>query len=485
MDSTRSQNNPRERAALARVTANVGFVTGAHAISRLLHLALVGLVGHSRGSDGVGGYALAAALGGAFVFATDLGLSPRLTRALAARSEGAAKAASRSMGAKLCASLVAFPALAFVPVALSVPTWISHLCLLLMVASFLDSLSFLCYAVSDGYERVDLAGVGALVQAGVWVGLASAAILAGLPMPAVGWAAVAGSAAEFLFSWHCARRFVPITVAKPRLMDIKDSLPYAVTSLTAYGVWQIDVVLVSAVANTLLTGEYASVSRLLLGIGFVPLLISTALFPSVTVSFVRDCPEIFRGLVTQTLRASFVVSGALFLLLLCAARPIMTIVYGAAFSHLDMPLTVGAAFIFLRFVSATLACALTASGRQGVRAGSVITGLAVTCVTILIVFPAMGVVGGVLALIAGEIVSAALIAVASRELFQPWVSFRSLATVTLSVLAGAGSSLLVGSGVVLSLGAGLCTYVSLLWLGAELQSMWRSFKLGLTTAPES
>jgi O-antigen/teichoic acid export membrane protein len=468
INALRICDNPEGRATPGRMTVNVGFVTAAYAVSRLLHLALVGLIGHLRGFEGVGYYAVATAIGAAFVFATDLGLSPRLTRILATRSPDGLQVASGSMGAKICMSLIAFPVLAFIPVVISLPMWAVHLCLLLLVASIFDSLSFLCYAVTDGYERVDSGAAGSLVQTLVWVGTAAALIVAGFSLTAIGWAAVAGSVAEFLFSLYAARRFLPITVARPRMKDLYESLPFAVTSLTSFCVWQIDVVLVSIVASTSIAGEYASVSRLLLGIGFVPLLISSAMLPSVTISFMHDSAEVFRALITSALRMSFIISGALFLLLFCAGKQIMTLVYGYAFSHLYMPLAIGAIFIFFRFVSSALACALTASGRQKKRALSMIAGLALTCAAIFILFPLAGVAGGVLALIAGECVYAVFVIVFGWRSFDPLLSLRSLAIVAVGALSGAGLSLLVGGGFVAGLAAALVAYLCLLWLAGEL-----------------
>jgi O-antigen/teichoic acid export membrane protein len=414
INTTRPLYNLKGRAKPGRVTANVGLVTAAYTVSRLLYLALIGFIGHLRGFEGVGYYAVATAIGAAFVFATDLGLSPRLTRMLATHSPDGLKAASRSMGAKLCMSLIVFPVLALIPIVISLPLWAIHLCILLLLTSIFDSLSYLCYAVADGFERVDIGAVGSLVQTVAWVGTAAALIAANLSLTAIGWAAVAGSVAEFLFSLYAARKFMPISVAKPRMKDISESLPFAVTALTSFCVWQIDVVIVSMVAGT-------------------------------------------------------IIAGALFLVLFCIGKQIMTMVYGSAFSHLYMPLAIGAAFIFLRFVSSVLACALTASGHQNMRALSMITGLAATCASILVLFPLAGVTGGVLALIVGEFVYVVFVTISGRGSFNNLLSLRSLVTVAVSAFTGAGLSLLVGGGIFTELGAALLTYVCLLWLGGELE----------------
>jgi O-antigen/teichoic acid export membrane protein len=80
---------------------NFAIAAGAHVVARLLNLVVLALVARRLGVESLAGFAIANAIGTCFLFASDLGLAPRLVRESAARPRDADDEYARALGAKL------------------------------------------------------------------------------------------------------------------------------------------------------------------------------------------------------------------------------------------------------------------------------------------------------------------------------------------------------------------------------------------------
>jgi O-antigen/teichoic acid export membrane protein len=402
-----------------RVGKNLAVLIGSHVVNRIAHLILLGIVGRLLGAEVLGGYAVSLAAAAVFLFATDLGLSPWLTREIAARSEGHDGVYARALGVKVAASGVALAGLLLLRLVLPYAPWVIDLSALLILAAVIESVAQMNNAVCRARERMELEATAATIQTTVVVGASVLLLGAGYPPVTLGYAAIAGALAEVAVTFVFVRRFVRVRVRFPKdLSTLHECGHYAVTSLNALAFFQFDVLLLSLVASQAEVGHFAAISRLLQGAGYVVLLAGSALVPTLTVAWSVGGREAFWSIGTRVLRSGFLVAAATAGLLLVSARLVMVGIYGPEFGPLSPLLQLASAYLFLRVLSETLATVLTASGRQSAAAASRLSGTAVMWLLIVLLAPSWATTGAVLALIAGEAIvfSAQAMSLRSRQL---------------------------------------------------------------------
>ena len=161
---------------------NVSVLTGAHVLCRVLHLVLIAVIGRTLGVEGIGGYAVAAAIALMVLFATDLGISPRLVREMAANPEAGPQEFARGLGAKLLITLIVCALAAASLAVLPLEPWVLELCALMVIAAAIESFSGLTNAVCQAHERMEFEAIGALAQSVTFVGLSIWSLAQGLPV---------------------------------------------------------------------------------------------------------------------------------------------------------------------------------------------------------------------------------------------------------------------------------------------------------------
>lgn len=377
-----------------------------HVVNRLLYLGLLGLIGRRLGAPGLGGFALASAFGTAFLFATDAGVSHWFTREVAAQPAQADRYYAAASGVKLCASLLALASLALLRTVLPFEPWVVHLCLLMAVAAVLESHSQLNNAVCRTRERMELETFAATTQALVVFGGSLWVLFSDQQPVMLGWAAIAGSTVELAVSAGFARRFVRLGVALPPLWStMRAAAPYSVASLNAVSFFQVELLVLSLIAGQAAVGEFASVSRLLQGGGYLAVLAGAAILPTLAIAFGRRDLEAFGAIARSAILTSLLAGGAMAAIAVVAAEPVMTLMYGTDFARLAPLLRLGSLYLVLKCIAEALSTLVTASGGQTWSSGVRLVGAASTWVLVAVLTPALGMAGGVLALAAGEVVT--------------------------------------------------------------------------------
>lgn len=431
------------RRSVRLVGKNLSVLIGSHFLNRLLYVALVGIIGRLLGAEILGGYAIAVAVGSGFLFAADFGLSPLLAREVAARPGRAGPDYARAMSAKLAATGLALLILLLLLAVLPYPPWVRELCGWMAVASLIESFSQLNNAVCRARQRMELEAIAATTQSVVVVGGSTLLLFAGFPPVALGWAAVAGAAAELGVSLWLVRRLLrPAVAFPPRWSTVRAASPYAVASLNAVAFFQAEILVLSLLVNQEQVGQFASVFRLLQGAGYLAILAGSSLLPALTIAHTRYSREPFRGMGTSLLRTGLLASGAAAALTWSLASPLMVGVYGSAFAGLAPLLRLGAWYLFLKYLSETLSTLLVAAGRQVVSAWSRVIGAGISWVLIAVLSPRLGVLGAVLSLLLSELVVSGmqarrvgdLVRVASLLPTSVWLLLGLAATLLLWVL---------------------------------------------------
>jgi O-antigen/teichoic acid export membrane protein len=241
-------------------------------------------------------------------------------------------------------------------------------------------------------EKMHWEAVSNLVQGTILVGGSALALTNGLEMIWIGWAQLAGTLARFAVTVPAVRREIPILWrSAPSAQLLRSALPYAATSITAAAFSQIDVVILSLVASQKLVGEYASVSRLLVGVGAFAITGANTLLPAAARVFVRGSAESFRYVMANAFQLGALIGTAASVALALVGGPILRLVYGEAFGNLELALSTGSIFVAFKTLSSIFGMGLTAAERQATRARCLGIGLDATIVLMAVLVPPFGV----------------------------------------------------------------------------------------------
>ena len=221
---------------------------------------------------------------------------------------------------------------------------------------------------------------------------------------------------------------------RPDRETLRAALPYATTSLTLLAFAQIDILILSVIASQKMVGEYTSVSRLLLISGTMAAIAGSAVLPTASRIYASQDRARFAEIVSGALGFVFLIGGAAAAGLFVLAGDVIQIIYGADFAPLASLLQFGALYMLLKFPVSAAAILLTACGRQGDRARSVIYGLIATVVFVLGFVPLLGLWGAVLAMLLSELATLSFMLYRLRDHLQAFAIVRRFLTALGTVL---------------------------------------------------
>jgi O-antigen/teichoic acid export membrane protein len=327
---------------------NFVVAAGSHVVARLVYLVALAIVARRFGAEAVGGFAVASAVGTCFMFASDLGLGPRLVRESAARPRDADREYAQSLGAKI----MLLPVLAIAVVVLYA-LWpfdpsIAALSAAFAVGGIVESFSVLNLSACRARERFEPEAISQVTQAIVFLQIVVWSLSAGYGMLAIACAAFAAAATEVLVSTAFVVRVVrPAVSFRGAGATLRAALPFAPTTIGAVAIAQLDVVVLSLVATPLEVGHYAAVSRLLLGGAYFCMLAADVVIPSATLRYVAGQEERFRRTSAVALRLMFASALPVVLALVASAPMLVRVIYGPSFGPVAALLQLGSAFAAL------------------------------------------------------------------------------------------------------------------------------------------
>ena len=418
-----------------RTLANIGYITGSNLIGRVLNLVLHAVLARLFGPPGLGGYATAVAVAAYFVFLVDFGLSPRIAREGAVSPDKLAEEYASALGLKLLTGCMSLIALAGICVVLPYEDWVRDLCFLLGCSAIIRSFSYLNESVCRASERLDLEGAASLLGTSAFTGLALVFLALDYPIHTVGYASIVGNCAQLLLSTIFARRLIPLRFGlPPDWKTARAALPYATTSFSMLAFAQIDVLMVSLIESTEFVGRYVPASRLLMVVGTIGGLAASAVLPTASRVYANSSAQEIRALINESVRGILLLGGFAALGTVIVARPAIVTIYGEAYADVSSMLQVGSVYLVFNFATSILATNLTAIGRQGDRARSMLLGLAATIILVLAFVPWFGMIGAISAMVGSELALAVCLGLYLRQTLE-WIRLLSSMSVVLFALA--------------------------------------------------
>ena len=474
---------PRGEAAV-RVGRNFVYRVGSQALSAIVNVAALVLLGRALGAEGYGEYAYWYALIPLLSNLAGAGIGIVVTREIARDPE----VGSRLLGDAILVRL-AFGVLLLLGIAIVGPRLHGPVEALLLVvvagAALLDFGQDVSIWVLRAHERLDLEAVLLLVSQLVWLALIALAIVLHAGMLALlGAAAVAFLVRAVVGAWIVTRRFhgpryVPDTARLLAL--VREGLPFglALFGVVLYG--RIGLLTLKNLATSLDVSYFQVGYLLSQPFTFVATALAMAMFPSLARRAHTPSHELGASL-RRALKCQVLLGLPLTLALVVLAEPLIALLFAdQAFGSSATALRILSLGITVIFLNHAARYALAALDRQRDYLVAVAVAIVVNGAMCALLVPRFGFVGACLAFLAGElsiwiVCQRALAghvhpAEVARDAFRP-LAAAGLAAVWVVALHAAPVALI-------ALAAGI-TYVLILWktkalTPGELRVLRRTF----------
>lgn len=261
----------------------------AQVVIKLLSFAFSILIVRRLGAEQYGQYVAVLAFGAIFVFVADLGLSPYTVRAIARLRE---ETNSASHIAQLYGNILWLRLLLALLAAMLIigAAWITKRPPEMIRAIALGTLGLLMYGVQGGaeavlmgFERLDVAAGGRVVQQIIFVTLGGIVLWIGAGYIGLILANLVGIAILSAICWRGVRR-LGIQQALPQpirwLTLIRAGLPFGIISLTLGLSYKFDTILLNIYRGDIQTGYYNAAYTLVFAAVMLSNTVNTALYPS-------------------------------------------------------------------------------------------------------------------------------------------------------------------------------------------------------------
>jgi O-antigen/teichoic acid export membrane protein len=321
-----------------------------------LLLVLLTIAGRYLSTDDYGRFSYALALTTIVETIMDLGLSQVTVRAVARDRAAAGRLFPHVLGVKLVWVGIGLAVLAVIAPVLRSDPLVVRLCYALGVSSAVRSYLLTARGLLQGLQRFDLEAL-AVVSDRLLLLLAGGAVL---------WAGygLAGLAAAFVVSRLVMLGAVQILLRRvvARLLPAFDraswrdiqaaALPLGFFMIALNTYTYVDTVILGLMRTDAEVGWYAAAYRVYEGLTYAPSILAAVLTPKLSYLFTHDRPA-HRSLLTRSLLASLALAVVLGGIAALAARPIVTLLFGARYAAAAEPLqilAVGALFVFATWI---------------------------------------------------------------------------------------------------------------------------------------
>ncbi len=317
------------RVLLRNITALLSY----RVIDTLLYLALIIVLSRSLGVAAVGSYAFSLAVPGLVFLLFSLGVPALVSREIACETSDARASAGALLPLQTLTGIAAFAVTALAALVLRPDSL-----LLVLIASF----SFLINHISQvfamgfwGKEEMHYIAAGWLVSTFITIPLALYAIVSGRSLTGVFLALLLGSAGQAAFSWLLfVRRF-----GTPRLRVESafwkrvalGGLPFLVKDVLLVALLNLDMVMVGSMLDSRTTGLFGAAFTILKNLLLSAGLWGDVLYPRLSRLWKEHRAGFFALLSPATL-LTFAASALCSLALALTAQPLLTLIFGRAFS---------------------------------------------------------------------------------------------------------------------------------------------------------
>lgn len=418
------------------------------AITGFLVIVAIGRLG---GVESVGDYSFVVVFVSLFVFIAQMGIPNLLIREVARRRDDP-EAVSHLVGNAISVCAFMGP-LAIVLMAMVVQLMghsgpIFYAVVLAGIALSLESVSstiqgaFMAYEKMEWSSTIDVAQHLSFLLGGVIV------LVIGYSLTWLFVAYVFSRVLALILATALYRRYIGAPAFGRDLRAwyaiLRLGFPFAANTALSLVYIRLDVVLLSVLSGNLAVGFYEAATSLVIHINVIARSVNFSLLPELSREFVRD-PRRVSALTARSIRYLAIPGFLITALLVVLGDRILVLIFGDQFLQSTTAVRLLAVIIPLRFIDHSLATALTAVDRQGLRSIGIAVAAALNLVLNLLLIPPYGFMGAVYATIVTEL--GLLICFVCFSGKDRWVmlNLRGLAGPLLGALVAGGITLFLRS----------------------------------------
>jgi O-antigen/teichoic acid export membrane protein len=344
-------------------------------------------------------------------------------------------------------------------------------------------------AVLKGLERMQYTSIASIVSVALGAFLQIGLVFSGYGVIPIAATGILSGITSLAIQAHFLQKHYPFRLSVNRAMlrsVLQASLPYFLVSIGMVLYMQVDIVIISLLADAETVGWYGSAVRLCGTLLFIPNVFVIALFPALSRAY-RDSPNGMNRLAQRSFNLLLLLGIPMGFGMAVLATPIVVLLYGPAFANSGPVLAILGMLLMVTYVNMLLGFLLISMDRQKTLA---IIMLALTFATIpldLILVPwtmktfANGAMGGAISYVLTE---AGMLIAGLALLPRGTLNLENVKTVTKLILAGVVMAAAVwvvrDNFLLIPIAVGAVTYLGMiLILRAVSKEDWDTlFKLG-------
>ncbi len=388
-----------------RITTNFLSLSIAELVSKLIQLVIFVYIARIFGKSEFGEFGFALAFSTIAVVLVDFGINTLLIREISKDKKNVNKYISNTLIIKLILSVIAFILsylfLYFFDKNGSIITITFLMLLFIVLQSFTD----LFYSVFRAFERMYYDALIKIVRMLLLLLLIFIFISRGASLTIVTSMFPITEVIVLLLSYIIYRiNFAKLSLKLDLEFEkelIKKSSFFALSILFGSVLLYIDTIILENMRGSTEVGIYAAAYNLLLGITFIPLMFSNAIFPVFSRYFMKDKSLLkfaYKKSFQYMLMLGLPITAGIFMY----ARNIVLLIYGLEYAESIVAIKILCLFVFLRFINITSGTLLSSIDRQGARVFGQGVVAFINIVLNLILIPKYGFIGAGIATITSE-----------------------------------------------------------------------------------
>ena len=388
-----------------RITSNFLSLATAELASKIVQLVIFVYIARTFGKSGFGDFGFALAFSTIVIVLADFGINNLLIREISRDKKNADKYVSNALVIKLILAVVTFIIsyifLYFFDKSGSLTIITFLMVLFIVIQSFTD----LFYSVFRAFERMYYDALIKIVRMVVLLALVFVSIANGKGLVIVTsmfplTELIILVISLIIYIKNFAKLSLRFDFGFEKLI-IKKSSFFALSIMFGTLLLYIDTIMLEKIKGSAEVGIYAAAYNLLLGVTFIPLMFSNAIFPVFSRYFIKD-KSLLKFAYKKASHYMLTLGLPITLGIFVYARNIILLVYGAEYAKSIIAVKILCWFILLRFINITSGTLLSSIDRQGARVVGQGIVASINIVLNLMLIPKYGFVGAAIAAIASE-----------------------------------------------------------------------------------
>jgi len=333
-----------------RVIKNASILLAAQLITWILSLLLTIFLPRYLGATAMGIFVLAASIWAIMSLLINLGTDTLLTKEIAWKPVRTSELLGMALLLRIFFFILSCGIVAIYLQIMAYPPQIIHIIWLVGLSSLITQVGGPFQSALQGLERMQHTSLANVASKAINTILGIIVVLLGYNLYVVGYvgiiSAIVSTTLLFAFVRRSYRPQFQFQIA-PAISMIKASLPYLMSGMGLILYSQVDVLIISSLVSTQEVGWYGVAAQLAGTLVFIPVVFTTALFPTLTRAY-NNKSDSFSDLIKKSFDLMLLLSIPIGLGICVIADPLVVLLFGTAFAPSGQILAImGIVLIFM------------------------------------------------------------------------------------------------------------------------------------------